>query len=215
MPTLSFKTNINCGGCIAKVSPYLDKADSIASWQVDTANPDKILTIEGSITAQKAIQIVADAGFTAQPVVGFWQDRPAWNRASLNTLNCLIGCTLGDFSMMIYLQVNHPTLSMWVVMAAAMATGLATSIALETALLKIRQSYPLKQAFYTAMTMSFVSMLVMEAAENLTDYAMTGGMFQMHNPYHWFSLGVAMAMGFLVPLPYNYYKLKKYNRACH
>ncbi len=215
MASLTFKTNINCSNCVAKVAPFLDNTPGIVFWQVDTSRPDKILTIEGSISAQKAIDIVAQAGFSAQPVSGFWGDAFLWRLAALNTLNCLVGCTLGDFSMMIYLQINYPELSVWITMAAAMVAGLVTSIALETILLKIRHSMVWRRAFYTAMSMSFVSMLVMEAAENLTDYIMTGGAFLMHHPYYWFSLGVAMVMGFLVPLPYNYFKLKKYNRACH
>ncbi|SEN12124.1 hypothetical protein SAMN05421856_1223, partial [Chryseobacterium taichungense] len=38
-----FKTNINCGGCIASVKPHLDKAEGICHWEVDTANKDKVL----------------------------------------------------------------------------------------------------------------------------------------------------------------------------
>ena len=46
MKTLKFKTNINCGGCISKVTPFLNKQEGVESWEVDTSNPDKILTIE-------------------------------------------------------------------------------------------------------------------------------------------------------------------------
>ncbi|MFN3345037.1 MAG: DUF4396 domain-containing protein [Chloroherpetonaceae bacterium] len=28
-------------------------------------------------------------------------------------------------------------------------------------------------------------------------------------------MGIALLAGFLVPLPYNYWKLKKFNKACH
>ncbi len=31
--TLKFKTNINCGGCIKAVTPHLDKAEGVKSWQ--------------------------------------------------------------------------------------------------------------------------------------------------------------------------------------
>ena len=41
-----FKTNINCGGCIASVKPHLDNAEGICHWEVDTANKDKVLTIK-------------------------------------------------------------------------------------------------------------------------------------------------------------------------
>jgi copper chaperone CopZ len=215
MATYQFKTNINCSNCVSKVSPYLNQ-DPIRSWQVDTQSPEKTLTVESSLSSSQVQKIVEKAGFNAMPISqGFWQSKILWKRASFNTLNCLIGCTLGDFSMMIYLQINYPALSMWVVMALAMSCGLATSVALESVILRFRERFGWLQAFQTAMTMSFASMLVMELSENLTEYALTGGQFHAHNPYYWFALLIAMVMGFLVPLPYNYYKLKKFNKACH
>ncbi len=69
MNTLKFKTNINCGGCIKAVTPHLDKAEGIKSWQVDTANPEKILTVEADgIDAQKVQQVVEKAGFKAEEI---------------------------------------------------------------------------------------------------------------------------------------------------
>lgn len=47
----------------------------------------------------------------------FWNSRPIWNRAGVNTLRCLVGCTLGDFSSMWYLQAFHPDLGMTAIMA--------------------------------------------------------------------------------------------------
>ena len=41
------------------------------------------------------------------------------------------------------------------------------------------------------------------------------GKAAFENPMYWFALVIAMIAGFLVPLPYNYYKLKKFNKACH
>ena len=46
MNTLKFKTNVNCGGCIANVTPYLNRAQNVSKWSVDTSTPMKILTIE-------------------------------------------------------------------------------------------------------------------------------------------------------------------------
>ncbi|WP_210466600.1 heavy-metal-associated domain-containing protein [Rufibacter roseolus] len=68
MSTLKFKTNIKCGGCISAVTPALDSTSGIQNWAVDTANPDKILTVEGDVTAEKVIQAVTKAGYTATPV---------------------------------------------------------------------------------------------------------------------------------------------------
>jgi cation transport ATPase len=233
MQTLQFKTNINCQNCVAKVTPYLNEQEGVTNWQVDTQNPDKILTISGeNLVAEEIIGTIQKAGFKVNSEIhsamtaasaaihtktesDFWADRNVWKRASKNTLNCLIGCTAGDFGMMIYLQTQHPDMNMWLVMSLAMATGLFTSVLLETVLLHFNEKFVWSQALQTALSMSFLSMLVMELAENMTDLLLTGGQFHAHNPYYWFALSISAVMGFVVPLPYNYFKLKKYNKACH
>ena len=69
MKTLHFNTNINCGGCIKAVTPHLDKAEGIKSWQVDTVNPEKILTVEADGTDAQAVrQVVEKAGFKAEAI---------------------------------------------------------------------------------------------------------------------------------------------------
>lgn len=61
---LKFKTNINCGGCVAKVTPFLNDADGICHWEVDTTNKDKILSVHSEgITEEEVIQKVQEAGF--------------------------------------------------------------------------------------------------------------------------------------------------------
>ena len=64
MQTLKFKTNINCGGCIKAVTPTLNREAGAGNWQVDTANPDKILTVSGAqLSAAQVVQAVEQAGF--------------------------------------------------------------------------------------------------------------------------------------------------------
>ena len=59
-----FKTNINCGSCIAKVTPFLEKAQSIEHWDVDTTHKDKILTVKGSeISITEVTQLITEAGY--------------------------------------------------------------------------------------------------------------------------------------------------------
>lgn len=66
---LQFKTNINCGGCVATVTPHLDRLDGIAHWEVDTDNKDKILTVSATgASAQQIMETVQQAGFTIEPV---------------------------------------------------------------------------------------------------------------------------------------------------
>jgi copper chaperone len=64
MKKIQFKTNINCGSCVEKVTPFMQKAESVEQWKVDTANKQKILTVEGDAVDEKeVVQAVQDAGF--------------------------------------------------------------------------------------------------------------------------------------------------------
>lgn len=59
-----FKTNINCSGCVAAVKPFLDKAEGIQSWEVDTTIPDKILTVvTEKLSEDEVKQIIEKAGY--------------------------------------------------------------------------------------------------------------------------------------------------------
>jgi len=67
--TFTFKTNINCGGCIAKVTLFLDSNKEISSWNVDTANKDKVLTVVSrGITEEGIMKIVQSAGFKIEAI---------------------------------------------------------------------------------------------------------------------------------------------------
>ncbi len=67
MSTLRFKTTINCGNCIKAVTPALNQEVGVNNWQVDTANPDKILTVStATATAAQVVQAVEAAGFEIQ-----------------------------------------------------------------------------------------------------------------------------------------------------
>lgn len=69
MNTLKFKTNIKCGGCIAKVTPFLNEMPGIENWQVDIDNPEKILSVETEkATPAEVIKTVEKAGFRAESV---------------------------------------------------------------------------------------------------------------------------------------------------
>ncbi|MEJ8817650.1 heavy-metal-associated domain-containing protein [Lacibacter sp. H407] len=70
MNTLTFKTNIKCSGCIATATPFLDKVAGEDNWEVDVANPEKILRIEAdqSVTAEQVIKAVEEAGYKAEVV---------------------------------------------------------------------------------------------------------------------------------------------------
>ena len=64
-----FKTNINCSGCVSKVTPMLNAAPGIKEWSVDTANPLKILTVETeSLEPDQVRAMVEKAGFKAEKI---------------------------------------------------------------------------------------------------------------------------------------------------
>ena len=66
---LVFKTNINCGGCVASVKPHLDKAEGIEKWEVDTSNKDKVLTVTANgITEDEVINLVEKAGYKIERI---------------------------------------------------------------------------------------------------------------------------------------------------
>lgn len=61
---LKFKTNINCSGCVSRVTPFLNEFAGPEHWSVDTDNKDKILTVEHSASTENAIiESVKKAGF--------------------------------------------------------------------------------------------------------------------------------------------------------
>lgn len=69
METIQLKTNIKCGGCIATVTPFLNETVGEGNWQVDTANPNKVLTVTADGVAPGAVeQAVRQAGFRAEPL---------------------------------------------------------------------------------------------------------------------------------------------------
>ena len=94
-------------------------------------------------------------------------------------------------------------------MTLAIINGIITSIILETIIL-LRQNFSFKLAFKTAVGMSLISMISMEAAMNLTDYLLTGGAMLT-----WWVVPIMLTVGFVTPWPYNYWRLKKFNQACH
>ena len=138
-----------------------------------------------------------------------WSCNHTWKKSAENTAWCVLGCSIGDFGTILYFQLTQITFPVLGIMILAIINGLITSIALETYILT-RQNFKLEKAIQTAFGMSFISMISMEVAMNLTDYLLTGGA-----KLTWWVVPIMLVVGFLTPWPYNYYKLKKYNISCH
>lgn len=137
-----------------------------------------------------------------------WNCKHTWGKASINTLWCLFGCSIGDFGTILFFQFTEYSLPTSYIMSLAIVNGIITSIILETLILSFTQ--PLNIAFKTAVGMSLISMISMEISMNLVDYLMTGG--AIINIY---TILPMLFAGFLTPLPYNYYRLKKFQKSCH
>lgn len=71
METLKFKTTIKCSGCVAAVTPFLNCAAGENNWEVDTENPEKLLTIvnETGIKPAAIMKAVKNAGYNAEQII--------------------------------------------------------------------------------------------------------------------------------------------------
>ena len=137
-----------------------------------------------------------------------WKCRHTWQRSAKNTLWCLLGCSIGDFGTILFFQLSAISWPTLIIMVLAIINGLITSIALETIIL-FRQMN-IKQAFQTAIGMSFISMISMEISMNAVDWIIVGGAEIV-----WWIIPFMLIVGFLTPWPYNYWRLKKFNLPCH
>ena len=138
-----------------------------------------------------------------------WKCKNTWIKSAKNTLWCVFGCSIGDFGTILFFQITKIPFPILGIMTLAIINGLITSILLETFIL-LKQNFSLKDAIKTAFGMSFISMLSMEIAMNLTDYLLTGGAILT-----WWVIPIMLLVGFLTPWPYNYWRLKKFNESCH
>ena len=138
-----------------------------------------------------------------------WSCKHTWKRSAKNTMWCVIGCSIGDFGTILFFQLNGIFFPVIGIMILAIINGLLTSIALETIIL-LRQKFNFAKALQTACGMSLISMVSMEITMNLTDYLLTGGAV-----ITWWVVPIMLAVGFVTPWPYNYFRLKKFNQACH
>ena len=138
-----------------------------------------------------------------------WSCKHTWSRSAKNTFWCLLGCSIGDFGTILFFQLTKIPFPVLAIMVLAIINGIITSIILETIIL-LKQNFSLKLAFKTAVWMSLISMVSMEIAMNATDYFLTGGAILT-----WWVVPIMLAVGFVTPWPYNYWRLKKFNESCH
>ncbi len=137
-----------------------------------------------------------------------WKCKHTWRKSSINTLWCLIGCSIGDLGAIFYFQNIDHSLSVMTIMLIAIICGLITSIFLETIVLF--NDLGLKKSLKTALGMSLISMIGMEIAMNSVDFILNGEPI-----INLRTIIPVLLAGFIAPLPYNYWRLKKYGISCH
>ena len=137
-----------------------------------------------------------------------WKCKHTWRRSAKNTAWCLVGCSIGDFGTILYFQLTGIPWATLSIMILAIFNGIITSIALETIVLS--KQMILSKAFRIAIGMSLISMISMEISMNAVDWILLG-----EAKLVWWIIPLMLLAGFVTPWPYNYYRLKKYNIACH
>ena len=137
-----------------------------------------------------------------------WFQSGEWRKASYNTLWCFLGCAIGDFGTIAYFQFTETPWSTLAIMSLAIVMGLLSSIILETIVLSSQMT--LRLALKTALGMSMISMISMEISMNLVDVFITGGAMLT-----WWIIPIMLGVGFITPLPYNYWRLVALNKTCH
>ncbi len=222
-------TGIHCDACVTSIKEALLSSNQINDVVLDKTGKLELQTTEELELTQLQNRIPSgyiihegkpnltqqhDHHHHQEPDF-HWKDTTVWKRSAFNTLNCLIGCSIGDFGMIIFLQAYYPETALYTQMILAVIAGLCTSIILETIIIRVRENMLWMKALKVAFGMSFISMVAMEITMNLTDFMITGGRAAFSDPMYWFAFIPAAVAGFLVPWPYNYYKLKKYRMACH
>jgi copper chaperone len=69
MENMKFKTTIQCGGCLQKVTPQLNSTQGIEHWEVDLNNPDKVLTVRApEAVAEDVVAAVKKVGFEIEKI---------------------------------------------------------------------------------------------------------------------------------------------------
>ena len=207
---------MTCGGCASNVERALLALDGIESATVD--HVAGTAEVEGDFCKIKMTAAVVEAGYqVGEPEPFNWGDKAVWGQSASNTKWCLIGCSIGEFGTLAAYsyynvgdKIGFDNVYYYPMLLLPLINGLITSVLLETGIL-MKSQMDFSNAFKTAMGMSFIGMLMMEIAMEITDLLFTGGQLGMN----YYAIPFMLLVGFLTPWPYNYWRLKKYGKACH
>ena len=208
METVTYEVGgMSCQGCVSNLTAALQQVDGVGELEVEVGQA--IIQHDG-VSTDALEAAITGAGFSIGQPEFNWSDGAVWKQSAHNTKWCLIGCSIGDLGTIaafqfVFTDSGWSTMS---IMTLAIINGLLTSIALETAILTKQMG--LIEGFKVAIGMSFISMIAMESAMNITDYLMTGGAMLT-----WWAVPIMLIVGFITPWPYNYWRLKKFGVSCH
>ena len=205
---------MSCGGCVGNLTSALEAVEGVTSVEAEVGKA--VVHHEGACSGKMGAAIEG-CGFSIGEPEFNWKDGDVWRQSAHNTKWCLIGCSIGEFATLYYYSFSGITsdlemFSNWWYFYAILPliNGLATSVMLETGIM-MKGQMDFRNALSTALGMSFISMLMMEIAMEITDLLFTSGTLGM-NPI---AIPFMLVVGFLTPWPYNYWRLKKFGKACH
>ena len=220
---------MTCNGCANNVKTALAAVAGVSEVNIDLEGAKA--TVNAEVDNQEILEVaVTSAGYsihepgatldllqTISPKLPEfnWSDGSVWKQSAHNTKWCLIGCSIGEFGTLAAYSAYNIAVTMgtnwyYFLLILPLINGLITSVMLETGIL-MKNQMDFRNALSTALGMSFISMLMMEIAMELTDLLFTEGKLGLM----WIAIPFMLVVGFLTPWPYNYWRLKKYGQACH
>ena len=209
---------MTCEGCSNRVKSALESIQGVNSADVSHESGIAIV-VHQNISEKILTSSVQKIGYTVDGKGEdfHWKDGSIWKQSAHNTKWCLIGCSIGEFGTLAYYSYSGITTGLelyskiWYFYAILpLINGLTTSVMLETVIL-MRGQMDFRNALSTAFGMSFISMLMMEIAMEITDLLFTQGELGLMP----LAIPFMLLVGFLTPWPYNYWRLKKYGASCH
>ncbi len=209
---------MTCEGCSNRVKSALESIQGVNSANVSHESGIAIV-VHQNVSRKIMTSSVQKIGYTVDGKGEdfHWKDGSVWKQSAHNTKWCLIGCSIGEFGTLAYYSYSGITSGLelyskiWYFYAILpLINGLTTSVMLETIIL-MRGQMDFRNALSTAFGMSFISMLMMEIAMEITDLLFTQGELGLMP----LAIPFMLLVGFLTPWPYNYWRLKKYGASCH
>lgn len=209
---------MTCEGCSNRVKSALESIQGVNSADVSHESGIAIV-VHQNVSRKIMTSSVQKIGYTVDGKGEdfHWKDGSVWKQSAHNTKWCLIGCSIGEFGTLAYYSYSGITSGLelyskiWYFYAILpLINGLTTSVMLETIIL-MRGQMDFRNALSTAFGMSFISMLMMEIAMEITDLLFTQGELGLMP----LAIPFMLLVGFLTPWPYNYWRLKKYGASCH